>query len=302
MFDANVRGTARVLDAAIEANVPRIVYVSSVVAFGDTEGATVDRGPHAPPPPLLVLLRGDEGAGARDRRRADRPRRAHRDGPARRRLRPRRPLAAGHHDPPGRHRQAEAEDAPRRRLPDGVRGRRGRRHRPGAGLRRDRRVLRAGRRVRDHGRAGGPRRRGGRPQGAAGHHAHAADQGLGAARALRRADDGLPAQPARAHPLIRRRDLLRPRHQGPRAAGLHLARRWTTACARPSPPTQPPRLPRMRSMASVSRSSAPSARSGRSPRRSRRRHRPARPPRRTPRAPARSTTPRCGPRAPGAHT
>jgi nucleoside-diphosphate-sugar epimerase len=41
MFDTNVRGTARVLDAAIEANVPRIVYVSSVVAFGDTEGATV---------------------------------------------------------------------------------------------------------------------------------------------------------------------------------------------------------------------------------------------------------------------
>ena len=41
MFDANVRGTARVLDAAIEANVPRIVYVSSVVAFGDTEGAVV---------------------------------------------------------------------------------------------------------------------------------------------------------------------------------------------------------------------------------------------------------------------
>ncbi len=41
MFDANVRGTARVLDAAIEANVPRIVHVSSVVAFGDTGGATV---------------------------------------------------------------------------------------------------------------------------------------------------------------------------------------------------------------------------------------------------------------------
>jgi len=42
MFDANVRGTARVLDAAIEAHVPRIVYVSSVVAFGDTEGTVVD--------------------------------------------------------------------------------------------------------------------------------------------------------------------------------------------------------------------------------------------------------------------
>ena len=49
MFDANVRGTARVLDAAIEANVPRIVYVSSVVAFGDTEGTTVDRGPRPRP-------------------------------------------------------------------------------------------------------------------------------------------------------------------------------------------------------------------------------------------------------------
>lgn len=42
MFDANVRGTARVLDAAVQANVPRIVYVSSVVAFGDTAGAMVD--------------------------------------------------------------------------------------------------------------------------------------------------------------------------------------------------------------------------------------------------------------------
>lgn len=44
MFDANVRGTARVLDAAIEARVPRIVYVSSVVVFGDTGGQVVDEG------------------------------------------------------------------------------------------------------------------------------------------------------------------------------------------------------------------------------------------------------------------
>ena len=42
MFDANVRGTERVLDAAIEANVPRIVYVSTVAVFGDTEGEVVD--------------------------------------------------------------------------------------------------------------------------------------------------------------------------------------------------------------------------------------------------------------------
>lgn len=44
MFDANVRGTARVLDAAIEARVPRILYVSSVVVFGNTEGQIVDEG------------------------------------------------------------------------------------------------------------------------------------------------------------------------------------------------------------------------------------------------------------------
>ena len=38
MFDANVRGTARVLDAAIEARIPRIVFISSAVVFGDTRG------------------------------------------------------------------------------------------------------------------------------------------------------------------------------------------------------------------------------------------------------------------------
>jgi dihydroflavonol-4-reductase len=38
MFDANVRGTARVLDAAIEARVPRIVFISSAVVFGHTRG------------------------------------------------------------------------------------------------------------------------------------------------------------------------------------------------------------------------------------------------------------------------
>ena len=42
MTDANVRGTERVLDAAHEAGVPRIVYVSTVNVFGDTEGKVVD--------------------------------------------------------------------------------------------------------------------------------------------------------------------------------------------------------------------------------------------------------------------
>ncbi|HEV7846891.1 MAG TPA: NAD-dependent epimerase/dehydratase family protein [Thermoleophilaceae bacterium] len=42
MYDANVRGTERVLDAAAESGVDRIVYVSTVNAFGNTNGRTVD--------------------------------------------------------------------------------------------------------------------------------------------------------------------------------------------------------------------------------------------------------------------
>jgi nucleoside-diphosphate-sugar epimerase len=42
MRDANVGGTERVLDAAIEANVPRIVYVSTIGIFGNTHGKVVD--------------------------------------------------------------------------------------------------------------------------------------------------------------------------------------------------------------------------------------------------------------------
>jgi nucleoside-diphosphate-sugar epimerase len=42
MFEANVRGTEHVLDAAVDAGVPRIVYVSTVNAFGNTHGSVVD--------------------------------------------------------------------------------------------------------------------------------------------------------------------------------------------------------------------------------------------------------------------
>jgi dihydroflavonol-4-reductase/farnesol dehydrogenase len=42
MWDANVGTTERVLDAAIAAKVPRIVYVSTVGIFGDTHGELVD--------------------------------------------------------------------------------------------------------------------------------------------------------------------------------------------------------------------------------------------------------------------
>jgi dihydroflavonol-4-reductase len=42
MYDTNVRGTERVLDAAIEARTPRIVYVSTVNVFGNTHGEIVN--------------------------------------------------------------------------------------------------------------------------------------------------------------------------------------------------------------------------------------------------------------------
>jgi nucleoside-diphosphate-sugar epimerase len=46
MYESNVRGTERVLDAAIEANAKRIVYVSTVGVFGNTHGKVVDETYH----------------------------------------------------------------------------------------------------------------------------------------------------------------------------------------------------------------------------------------------------------------
>ncbi|MEA2423662.1 MAG: hypothetical protein QOH13_72 [Thermoleophilaceae bacterium] len=42
MYDANVRGTERILDAAEAAGVGRVLYVSTGNVFGDTRGAVVD--------------------------------------------------------------------------------------------------------------------------------------------------------------------------------------------------------------------------------------------------------------------
>ena len=42
MRDANVLGTERVLRAALEAGIERVVYISTVAAFGDTDGKVVD--------------------------------------------------------------------------------------------------------------------------------------------------------------------------------------------------------------------------------------------------------------------
>jgi nucleoside-diphosphate-sugar epimerase len=42
MYDANVHGTERVLDAAVAAGVDRVVYLSTVNVFGNTHGRVVD--------------------------------------------------------------------------------------------------------------------------------------------------------------------------------------------------------------------------------------------------------------------
>ncbi len=42
MYEANVNGTEQMLSAALAARVPKVVYVSSIVVFGDTKGAVVD--------------------------------------------------------------------------------------------------------------------------------------------------------------------------------------------------------------------------------------------------------------------
>ena len=42
MYEANVSGTERVLSAARDVGVRRVVHVSSIVVFGDTQGAVVD--------------------------------------------------------------------------------------------------------------------------------------------------------------------------------------------------------------------------------------------------------------------
>jgi dihydroflavonol-4-reductase len=54
MTDANVRGTERVLDAAIAAGVQRIVYVSTANVYGNTHGRVVDESYERPQPPEFL--------------------------------------------------------------------------------------------------------------------------------------------------------------------------------------------------------------------------------------------------------
>ncbi len=128
MRDANVRGTERVLDAAIEAGVPRIVYVSTVGVFGNTHGKVVDETYERNGGEFLSCYEETKCRVASGRARPDREGRARRDRAARRRLRARRPLRARQHHRPGAHRQAEDADVPRDGLQPRARRRRRGRH------------------------------------------------------------------------------------------------------------------------------------------------------------------------------
>ncbi len=54
MFAANVVATRAVLDAAVAAGVPRIVYVSTANVMGDTHGQVVDETYRRPQPPVFL--------------------------------------------------------------------------------------------------------------------------------------------------------------------------------------------------------------------------------------------------------
>ncbi len=54
MYDANVRGTERVLDAAVEAGMKRIVHVSTGNVYGNTHGKVVDESYVRPQPPQFL--------------------------------------------------------------------------------------------------------------------------------------------------------------------------------------------------------------------------------------------------------
>ena len=72
MYAANVEGTENVLRAALEASTPKVVYVSTVAAFGNTKGEVVDETYEHTGEELHLLLRGDQGPRAPGGAAADR--------------------------------------------------------------------------------------------------------------------------------------------------------------------------------------------------------------------------------------
>jgi|SRR5581483_1128441 len=74
MFDANVRGTERVLSLAGDAGVGRMVYVSTIAVFGDTHGRVVDESYRRSGPAYASYYEETTFPRARDRRPAHRAR------------------------------------------------------------------------------------------------------------------------------------------------------------------------------------------------------------------------------------
>ena len=199
MIDANVRGTERVLDAAHEAGVARIVYVSTVNVFGNTDGQVVDE-----------TYRRDESEGflscydeTKYRSHQVAEDRIGRGYPIVM-VQPGGVYGPDDHSEVGNMiEQASTGKLMAKAFPDmGImlvlRGGRGRRRAAGLRQGRDRRVLRARGRADDDGRDHRPGGRARRPQAAADDDAHAADQGARPRWAAGRAGPRLPAQPGRA--------------------------------------------------------------------------------------------------------
>ena len=94
MYEANVRGSERVLQAALEARVGKVVYVSTVGTFGNTHGKVVDETYEHPGKDFTSYYEETKLEGQRiaERMIAEEGLPV-RDRPARRRLRPRRHFA-----------------------------------------------------------------------------------------------------------------------------------------------------------------------------------------------------------------
>ena len=224
MYEANVVGTENVLGAALEARIAKVVYISTIGAFGNTHGEVVDETYEHPGneftsyyeetkyqahevakrliaealPCVIVQPGGVYGPG--DHSALGKQMNDFLDG--------RMPMLAV---PRPRH-----EHGPRR----------GRRRRRPAGARqgRGRRVLRARRRDHDDARADRDRRATSAARSRPRERAHPADEGDDPVRAGGRQGDGPAAEPARADLLGRRGHLLGQPRQGGDRARLRAAR------------------------------------------------------------------------------
>ena len=109
MHEANVVGTENALGAALDAGIAKVVYVSTIGAFGNTNGEVVDESYDHPGKGFTSYYEETKYEAHQVAKTADRRGTALRDRPARRRIRPGRPF---------RDRQADARLPGR---PDAVR-------------------------------------------------------------------------------------------------------------------------------------------------------------------------------------